>query len=217
MFKHITRRYPLLVSVYSLLITAFFVWTLSTSPPAISAQVVERPAIAANLSEAVKQVAKDNIAAVVHIEVTQRQEVTNPMLPFENDPFFRYFFNAPQMPKKFKRELKGLGTGMIMDAESHILTSNHVVAGATEIQVLLSNGKQYPANAVGTDPKTDLAVIEISADESLPHVTFGDSDKVEVGEWGVAIDHRTEQTGYMQVEVGLGSTIGHGVISMGSF
>jgi len=110
-------------------------------------------------------------------------------LPFENDPFFRRFFGVPETPRKFKRELKGLGTGMIMDSKGHILTNNHVVAGATQIQVLLASGEQYPATVVGTDPKTDLAVIQISAKKSLPQISFGDSDKVAVGEWVVAIGH----------------------------
>ena len=138
-----------------------------------------------NLSTAVAQVAKQNIPAVVHIDVTERQEVPNPLLPFENDPFFRYFFSAP----KFKKELKGIGTGMIMDSQGHILTNNHVAGEATEIRVLLADGIRYSARLVGTDPKTDLAVIQISAKGPLPHVNFGDSDKMDVGDWVVAIGH----------------------------
>ena len=141
---------------------------------------------AADLSTAIVQVAQHAIPAVVHIEVTQAQTVTSPLLPFENDPFFRRFFGAPEAPRKFKRELKGLGTGMIMDSKGHILTNNHVVGGATKIQVLLDSGDQYPATVVGADPKTDLAVIEIPAKQGLPYVTFGDSDKAEVGQIGRA-------------------------------
>ena len=96
---------------------------------------------AVDLSTAIAKVAKETIPAVAHIEVTQRQEVNNPFLPFENDPFFHYFFDVPhRMPRKFKRELKGLGSGMIMDAQGHILTNNHVVAGANEIQVFACRG-----------------------------------------------------------------------------
>lgn len=152
----------------------------------------------------IAKVAKDNIPAVVHIEVTQQQEVNNPLQPFQNDPFFHFFFNMPRnMPHKFKRELKGLGSGMIMDADGYILTNNHVVAGATEIQVLLADGNQYEAKRVGTDPKTDLAVIKIEADKPLPHVTFGDSDKLDVGDWVVAIGHPR----------GLDQTVTQGIIS----
>ncbi len=159
---------------------------------------------AVDLSTAIARVAKETIPAVAHIEVTQRQEVNNPFLPFENDPFFHYFFDVPHhVPHKFKRELKGLGSGMIMDAQGHILTNNHVVAGANEIQVVLSDGRRYPAELVGTDPKTDLAVIQIKADEKLSYVTFGDSDEMKVGNWVVAIG----------APRGLDQTVTQGIIS----
>ena len=156
-----------------------------------------------DLSTAIIRVAKQNIPSVVHIEVTESQEVANPFLPFANDPLFRRFFNAPQMPKKFKRETKGLGTGIIVDAHGNILTNHHVAGGASKIEVLLSDGQRYPAKLIGTDPKTDLAVIRISAKGSLPYAIFGDSDNVEVGEWVVAIGHPR----------GLDQTVTQGIIS----
>jgi len=176
---------------------------VSVAPQAAPAQEPQKTKGLADLSTAIVQVAQQTIPAVAHIEVTQAQTVTSPLLPFENDPFFRRFFGAPDTPRKFKRELKGLGTGMIMDSKGHILTNNHVVAGATKIQVLLASGEQYPATVVGTDPKTDLAVIQISAKKSLPQVSFGDSDKVAVGEWVVAIGHPR----------GLDQTVTQGIIS----
>jgi len=148
-------------------------------------------------------VAKKNIPAVVHIEVTGQQEVAIPSLPFNDDPFFRRFFGAPQGPRKFKKETKGLGTGMIIDSQGHILTNYHVVGNANKIDVLLSNGGSFQAKLVGSDPKTDLAVIKILTKEQLPFVTFGDSDKVEVGEWVVAIGHPR----------GLDQTVTQGIIS----
>jgi serine protease Do len=172
-----------------------------------AAVVAEKSAVgsqtAENLSTAIARVAKETIPAVVHIEVTEQQEVSNPFSPFENDPFFHYFFDVPHMPRKFKRELKGLGTGMIIDKEGRILTNYHVVGGANKIEVLLADGRQYEAKVVGTDPKTDLAVIQISADGSLPYVTFGDSDKIDVGDWVVAIGHPR----------GLDQTVTQGIIS----
>jgi serine protease Do len=156
-----------------------------------------------NLRNAIAQVARENIPAVVHIDVVQRREISNPLTPFGNDPFFHFFFNGPQLPRKFKQELKGLGTGMVIDGQGHILTNNHVVGGATEISVLLADGKSFPARLVGTDPKTDLAVIQISADEKLPAVTFGDSDQMAVGDWVVAIGHPR----------GLDQTVTQGIIS----
>ncbi len=152
---------------------------------------------------AITRVAHENIPAVVHIDVTQRREVANPMMPFGNDPFFHFFFNGPQPPQKFKQELRGLGTGMLIDDTGNILTNNHVVAGATEINVLLADGTTFPATLVGTDPKTDLAIIRIKADKKLQWVTFGDSDQMEVGDWVVAIGHPR----------GLDQTVTQGIIS----
>ena len=185
-------------------IALFFFTTVLLGGPAV--MVAPPPAQAApiDLSTAIVEIAKKTIPAVAHIEVTERQEVANPFMPFEGDPFFRYFFGNPnKMPKKFKREVKGLGTGMIIDARGHILTNFHVAGGATKIEVVLTNGRHYEAKLVGGDPKTDLAVIEIPTKEQLPYVTFGDSDKVEVGEWVVAIGHPR----------GLDQTVTQGIIS----
>jgi S1-C subfamily serine protease len=78
------------------------------------------------------QVARRTIPAVVHIEVTERQEVTNPLLPFAEEPLLRRFFNTPELPKKFQREVTGLGSGVVMDAQGHILTNNHVAGGGVQ-------------------------------------------------------------------------------------
>ncbi|HVN96590.1 MAG TPA: Do family serine endopeptidase [Syntrophorhabdaceae bacterium] len=160
-------------------------------------------ATAEDLTTAFVRVAKEAIPAVVHVEVTERREVANPLLPFENDPFYRYFFGGPKMPKKFKQEVKGLGTGMIMDAQGHILTNYHVAGGATKIEVQLSTGQRYTARLIGGDPKTDLAVISIDTKERLPFVKFGNSDKMEVGQWVVAIG----------APRGLDQTVTQGIIS----
>ena len=182
--------------------------TSSATPSSGEAKVTQAPPSKSFMSErdfrnAIINVAKQNIPAVVHIEVTQRQEIVNPFSTFESDPFFRRFFDLPQDPRKFKRELKGIGTGMIINEDGYILTNNHVVAGATQIQVILSDERQFDAKVIGTDPKTDLAVIKVSAKEKLPYVTFGDSDKVQVGEWVVAIGHPR----------GLDQTVTQGIIS----
>ncbi len=185
--------------ILRLTILGMAVFALLLSPQVVAAQ----KSAPVDLTTAITRVAKQTIPAVAHVEVTEKQEVANPFLPFANDPSFRQFFDIPKMPKKFKRERKGLGSGMIIDAQGHILTNYHVAGGATKIEVLLSNGDRYPAKLVGIDPKTDLAVIRISARKPLPYVTFADSDKVEVGEWVVAIGHPQ----------GLDQTVTHGIIS----
>jgi serine protease Do len=181
MFRSIRTRRLFLVS-FCLFLGGMMLASLQSMP----AQAAER-AKPIDLSTAIVQVAKQNLPAVVYIEVTESREVVNPMLPFESDPFFRRYFGIPKMPKKFKQEMKGLGSGMIMDPQGHILTNFHVAGGATKIEVTLADGSKHPAKLVGGDPKTDLAVIRISTKERLPHVTFADSDKAEVGEWVVAI------------------------------
>ena len=177
----------------------------TAQPPLQVPAVVEKTvAPSDNLTTAIEQVAQDTIPAVVHIEVTEHQEVANPFYQYRNDPFYKYFFGLPnKMPKKFQRELMGLGTGMIIDSQGHILTNYHVVGGASKIQVTLADGSQYPAEVVGTDPKTDLGVIKISTSGSLPHVTFANSDDVKVGQWVVAIGHPE----------GLDQTVTQGIIS----
>jgi serine protease Do len=107
------------------------------------------------------------------------------------------------MPKKLQRELVGLGTGVIIDAQGHILSNYHVVGGATQIEVTLSDGTQFPATVVGVDPKTDLGVIKINAEKPLPFLTFANSDKAKVGQWVVAIGEPR----------GLDQTVTQGIIS----
>jgi serine protease Do len=181
MFSH-TRFHPFFVGFSALLMVGMVL--LSIQPVFVEAAERTKPV---DLSTAIIQVAKQNLPKVVYIEVTESREVANPFWPFENDPFFKRFFGAPKMPRRFKQEMKGLGSGMIIDAQGHILTNYHVAGGATKMQVTLADGSQHPAKLVGGDPKTDLAVISISTKERLPHVVFGDSDRVEVGEWVVAI------------------------------
>ena len=105
----------------------------------------------------------------------------NPFKDFFGNDFYEKFFG--DAPKK----QKSLGTGFIIDREGYILTNNHVVEKATTIKVKLDDEKEYDAKVVGKDAKTDIALIKISAKQNLPVATFGDSDKLEVGDWVIAI------------------------------
>ena len=194
LMKYLSRSGAVLVPV-------FIVLFLVESPLWGQTGVKRRQPV--DLASAIVQVAKQNIPAVVHIDVMERQEVSSPSFPFETDPLFRYFFGEPRTPKKYQRELRGLGTGMIIDANGHILTNHHVAGGATRIEVSLSDGRKLPGKLVGSDSKTDLAVIRVSAKEPLPFITFGDSDRMEVGEWVIAIGHPR----------GLDQTVTQGIIS----
>jgi serine protease Do len=206
MYRNICKKFQVLVPVVLILVGLGLAHgqpaSAANPPPATQSDSAVIPT-ASDLSTAIAKVAQAAIPAVVHIEVTQRSEVNNPMQPFENDPFFQFFSNGPHMPRKFKQEMKGIGSGILIDAQGHILTNNHVAGGASDIQVTLADGRQFPAKVVGTDTKTDLAVIKIQDSDRLPYLTFGDSDRMGVGEWVVAIG----------APRGLDQTVTQGIIS----
>lgn len=119
--------------------------------------------------------AEKTVNAVVHVKnVTIYRGPTNPL---------EFFFG-------YEREQKaqvGTGSGVIISPDGYIVTNNHVIARATEINVTLNNNKSYEAEVVGTDPGSDIALIKIDAEEKLPYLAFGDSDNVKVGEWVLAV------------------------------
>ncbi|MBI2116888.1 MAG: Do family serine endopeptidase [candidate division NC10 bacterium] len=122
--------------------------------------------------------------------------------PFGNEPFFRDFFDRffEGMPR---RRQTSLGSGVIIDKGGLILTNNHVVKDADEITVRFANKQEAKGKVVGTDPKTDLAVIRVTTKEDLPVVALGNSDTLHVGEWAIAIGN----------PFGLDHTLTVGVIS----
>jgi len=122
------------------------------------------------------------IPATVYIEVVDRKEAVEPLPSFTADPVFQRYFDVDKLQRKFGHELVGQGTGMIIDAQGHILTNSHVVRGATMIEVRLATGRWCPAKLIGTDPRTDLAVIRISDEVALPQIAFGDSNHLTAGE-----------------------------------
>lgn len=143
--------------------------------------------------------AESAVEAVVYVEVTvqRRQQYQN------IDPFFRFFFGDEYaLPQQ--REAKGSGSGVIIRPDGYIVTNNHVVDGATKIQVTLNNNQQYDATVVGTDPATDVAIIKVDA-TGLPTIPLGDSDKLRLGEWVLAIGS--------PLGVQLRSTITAGIVS----
>jgi serine protease Do len=119
---------------------------------------------------------------------------------FFGQDFFRRFFEAPSQPQK--QTVRSLGSGVIVSKDGHILTNNHVVHGASKLTVMLGDKKSYDAKILGTDPQSDVAVIKINA-ENLPVATLGDSDKVKVGQWVIAVGN----------PFALMHTVTHGIIS----
>jgi serine protease Do len=155
------------------------------------------PAVVApaeQLSRAFTMVANHVRPAVVSVYSEKKITLTQPEIPFPfGDDFFRRFFGgqAPQapQPRQYHGEERGMGSGMILDKEGHILTNYHVVRDVDDIKVRLAGGQTFEADIVGTDPKTDVAVIRIkgSVPENLPVISLGDSDALHAGDLVLAI------------------------------
>ena len=140
---------------------------------------------------------KNVLPSVVNISI--QGTVTVPQHPMMNDPFFRRF--APQMPRE--RQTQGIGSGVIVDAKNgYIITNNHVIANADTIFITLQNKQKLKAKLIGTDAETDIAVLQVKA-KGLTSIPLGDSDKLQVGDFAVAIGN----------PFGLGHTVTSGMVS----
>lgn len=148
-------------------------------------------------------VLKSVLPSVVNISSSKVVKADKQMRELQMDPFFRQFFgdNGQFNVPKDRRE-KSLGSGVIVSPEGYILTNNHVVDGANDVKVTLSDKREFDAKIIGTDPKTDIAVLKIDA-ANLKPVTIGDSSKVEVGDTALAIGD----------PFGVGQTVTRGIIS----
>jgi serine protease Do len=118
--------------------------------------------------------------------------------PFE-DFFKKFFEGGPQ--QEFRQ--KGLGSGFIISKDGFIVTNNHVIEKANDIEIILESGKKYQAQIIGKDPKTDLALLKIEPEEDLPAISFGRSDVLDIGDWVIAIGN----------PFGLGHTVTAGIVS----
>ncbi|OOG61792.1 heat-shock protein [Rhodanobacter sp. B04] len=136
--------------------------------------------------------------AVVNISTKTRVAVSN---PYFNDPVFRQFFGLPDTPQE--RTEQSLGSGVIVDAaKGYVLTNNHVVGGADDITVTLQDGRTFKAKLIGTDPDTDVAVVQIPA-QNLQALPLADSSRLRVGDYVVAVGN----------PFGLGQTVTAGIVS----
>jgi serine protease Do len=142
------------------------------------------------------------LPAVVNISSTKTTKVQGgPGMPSLNDPFFRQFFGRGlQMPREQREH--SLGSGVIVSPDGYILTNNHVIEGASDIEVALTDRRDFRAKVVGADPKTDLAVIKIGA-SGLSTLPIGDSGNVRVGQFVLAIGD----------PFGVGETVTMGIVS----
>lgn len=148
-------------------------------PGEADAPVKDVPSDILSTQKAFSTVAAKVTPCVVNISTVSRKKIVQPF--FEMSPLFDDFFGGPQ----FKRD-KSLGSGFIISKDGYIVTNDHVVRDAESVQVKLSNDKVYDAKVIGGDHKTDIAVIKINATD-LPVAVLGDSEKLEVGQWAIAI------------------------------
>ena len=155
--------------------------------------------------QAMAEIANAVKPAIVNISTTKTEKLSeSPYAPFFDDPFFRRFFGDrfrhPEVPRE--RKTASLGSGVIVSSSGYILTNSHVIKDADEIKVLLSDKREFQGKVIGTDSKTELAVIKIDA-QNLPMIPFGDSDKLQVGEVVIAVGN----------PFGLNQTVTMGIVS----
>src|SRR5580704_4980683 len=178
---------------------------LQTRPPALAvatlAAILFAPLTvshAARGPDSIADVAEKVIDAVVNISTSQKVEARNsPMPQLPNDPqldeLFRDFFNRrgapgdPQNRERSPRRVNSLGSGFIIDPSGIVVTNNHVISEADEITVILNDGTRLKAELIGKDQKTDLALLRVKPDKPLKAVKFGESEKLRLGEWVIAI------------------------------
>ncbi|HMB75081.1 MAG TPA: DegQ family serine endoprotease [Kiloniellaceae bacterium] len=170
-----------------------------------------QPAAARGMPESFADLAEQVSPAVVNIVV--EKNVTNagfdgegmPQIPEgpEGDLLKRFFGDRmPQAPQG-PQHATGMGSGFIVDADGYVVTNHHVIDGADKITVTFADGDSQDAVLIGSDPRTDLALLKIESDGKLPHVDFGESDDIRVGDWVMAVGN----------PFGLGGTVTVGVVS----
>lgn len=151
------------------------IWMLSAL---ISLLIFMLPSMATAAPDSFASIVKKERQKVVHISTSAIVKGNN----FQRNPFFDRFF--PDMPKE--RRQSALGSGFIISEDGYIVTNNHVVEKADKIRVTLYDEREFDAEVIGTDPRTDLALIKIEGSD-LPRVIMGDSEKLEIGDWVIAI------------------------------
>ncbi len=162
--------------------------SITTQAPNSYGRNVGLSAEAVDFTEA----ADRTIHTVVHVKNVSRKSVSNPILEYF------YGYRGDQL-----QEQVGTGSGVIISEDGYIVTNNHVIKDASEIEITLNNKKSYTAKLIGTDSKMDIALLKITADEKLPYTAFANSDAVKIGEWVLAVGN----------PYNLNSTVTAGIIS----
>ncbi len=188
------RMFVLAFMVIAMLSTS----SLAQQPP------VAVPTSQAQITLSFAPVVKNAAPAVVNIYTKRVERLRNPISPFMNDPFFQQFFGGDfggGIPRE--RVVRSLGSGVIVNADGTIVTSNHVIQNADQITVVTSDKSEYEATFQKRDERSDLAVLKIKTDKPLPFLPLRDSDTLEVGELVLAIGN----------PFGVGQTVTQGIVS----
>ena len=212
-FLHIRLSVALVSLVVAVVIGGALAWSIGSSghtvlgagSPVTLRIAGNAPAGPVNFNEGFSSVVEPLLPAVVNISTSKVVKNQRGENPFFNDPFFRQFFGNPfgngqQQPREQREH--SLGSGVIVNPDGYILTNNHVVEGASDVQVTLSDKRSLKAKIVGTDPRTDIAVLKVAA-SNLSTVTLGDSTKAKVGDIVLAIGD----------PFGIGETVTMGIVS----
>ena len=198
------RQWLLFSQVVTVLLAIWFVvmtlkpeWLSQRAPSITGVTLFEAPShpVGVAMPGSLSPAAKIASPAVVSIATTQANA---PVHPLQNDPWFRFFYGD----REDEAPPQGLGSGVIVSPEGYILTNNHVIEGAKEIVVTLSDSRRVVAQVIGTDPDTDLAILRIQLDR-LPVIALGNSDTAQVGDRVLAIGN----------PFGVGQTVTSGIVS----
>ena len=192
----------------STILAALLIFATTVAPGQLvfaTGVVATQPVSFADLIEAVRP-AVVNIAAHTHrqnpTESGDGFQFETPDQP-ELEEFMRRFFPPGLQPPTEQRSTRSLGSGFIIDPKGLVVTNNHVIRGADQIEVVLDDGRSFPATVRGRDEKTDLALLEINSADLFPSLEFGDSDNLRAGDWVIAIGN----------PFGLGGSATTGIIS----
>ncbi len=206
------------IAAVAMLLTGISVGILSLSVEAKTTPPASAGIANININDGFSHLVKAVKPAVVNISTISHAKPSSGNTPHfgnrnapELEDFMKRFFGEEFFGEQFggregtprTRETRALGSGFIVSEDGIVVTNNHVIDGADEIEVVFQDGKRYPATIKGTDQKTDIAVLKIDTDRPLPYVSFGDSDTAEVGDWVLAIGN----------PFGLGGTVTVGIVS----
>ena len=157
-------------------------------------------------------------SSVVHVSIIGTPKVNRPQQEFNfppGSPFEEFFkrYRQPESDQKQRKRPLGIGSGFLISSDGYVITNNHVIDGGDEIKITLANGDEYDGKLVGSDKKTDLAVVKIESSEAFPFVKWGNDEQSRIGDWVLAIGHPFGLNGSASASTGIISARGRDIRS----